>query len=105
MGKKDLYNIYIIRCHDDSLYTGIAKDWKKRYIEHQEGRGAKYTKSHKPVCIESVWEAYGRSEASKVEWFVKSFSKNKKERILLEEDELSKEVFEKFNIEIKKEIL
>lgn len=105
LGKKDKYQIYILRCHDNSLYTGIAKDWKKRYIEHQEGRGAKYTRSHKPVSIEGVWEACGRSEASKVEWLMKSFSKDKKEKILLEEEMLSKEVLKKFQIEIKKELI
>ncbi len=103
LGKKVPYYIYILRCQDNSLYTGIARDWEKRYTEHLEGRGAKYTRSHKPSCIEGVWEAFGRADASKVECFVKSFPKNKKELFLNEDEKLVKEVFQKFQIEIRKE--
>ncbi|WP_319371487.1 GIY-YIG nuclease family protein [uncultured Ilyobacter sp.] len=102
MGKKVPYHIYIIRCQDSSLYTGIAREWHKRYIEHLEGRGAKYTRSHKPQVIEGVWEAFGRSEASKVECFIKSISKNKKESFLKGSEDLIREVFERFQIEIRK---
>lgn len=103
LGKKVPYYIYILRCQDNSLYTGIARDWQKRYIEHLEGRGAKYTRSHKPIGIEGVWEAFGRAEACKVEYFVKSFRKNKKELFLIEDEMLVKEVFQRLQVEIKKE--
>lgn len=103
MGKKVPYYIYILRCHDKSLYTGIARDWHKRYIEHLEGRGAKYTRSHKPQCLEGIWEVLGRSEACKVEFFIKSLTKDKKELFLREEEKMIKAVFEKLQIEIKKE--
>ena len=46
--------IYILRCGDDSLYTGIAKDVNKRLRQHQAGRGGKYTSTHLPV--ELIWQ-------------------------------------------------
>jgi putative endonuclease len=45
--------VYMLRCRDGSLYTGIAKDVQKRLKLHQAGRGAKYTASRRPV--ELVW--------------------------------------------------
>jgi putative endonuclease len=103
LGKKVPYHVYILRCQDNSLYTGIARDWHKRYTEHLEGRGAKYTRSRKAESIEGVWEVLGRSEACKVEYFIKSLPKNKKELFLLEDEMLVKEVFERLRVEIKKE--
>ncbi len=47
--------IYMLRCGDGSLYTGIAKDVQKRLKVHQAGQGAKYTATHLPV--ELVWQA------------------------------------------------
>ncbi len=48
--KKEWF-VYMIRCMDSSLYTGITTDVKRRYEEHEKGRGAKYTKVRKPVEI------------------------------------------------------
>jgi putative endonuclease len=46
--------VYMLRCGDDSLYTGIAKDVNKRLKQHQAGRGGKYTATHLPVAL--VWQ-------------------------------------------------
>jgi putative endonuclease len=46
--------VYMLRCCDGSLYTGIAKDVGKRLKQHQAGRGGKYTSTHLPV--ELVWQ-------------------------------------------------
>jgi putative endonuclease len=46
--------VYMLRCGDGSLYTGIAKDVNKRLKQHQAGRGSKYTSTHLPV--ELVWQ-------------------------------------------------
>ena len=51
--KKEWF-VYMIRCMDSSLYTGITTDVKRRYEEHEKGRGAKYTKVRKPVEILSL---------------------------------------------------
>jgi predicted GIY-YIG superfamily endonuclease len=43
------WHVYIVRCADDSLYTGVAKDLDARIAAHNEGRGAKYTRGRRPV--------------------------------------------------------
>ena len=42
--------VYMLRCEDGSLYTGIASDVEKRFAMHKSGHGAKYTRSHPPVA-------------------------------------------------------
>jgi putative endonuclease len=53
--------VYMLRCGDGSLYTGIAKDLERRVALHQAGKGAKYTRAHLPV--ELVWSRNVRSWA------------------------------------------
>lgn len=43
--------VYMLRCADGSLYTGIAVDVERRFEEHKSGRGAKYTRSHPPLAV------------------------------------------------------
>ena len=43
--------VYMLRCADGSLYTGIAADVERRFEEHKSGRGAKYTRSHPPLAV------------------------------------------------------
>lgn len=43
--------VYILRCADDSLYTGVARDVEKRLEQHNAGRGAKYTRSRTPAIL------------------------------------------------------
>ena len=61
-----VYYVYIVRCEDDSLYTGIATDVARRLREHLSQRvpGAKYTRARKVVALEMVWKTHGRSAAS-----------------------------------------
>lgn len=95
--------VYMIRCEDNSIYTGISTDVKRRFEEHQKGKGAKYTKKRKPVKIETVFEVENRSEASKLEYFIKSFSKKEKEFFIFNEKnkkEFIKTAEEKFNFKI-----
>ena len=49
------YYLYMLRCENGSIYTGTAKDYLKRYEEHLNGKGAKYTKTHKVIKIERVF--------------------------------------------------
>ena len=84
------YEIYILRCENGSLYTGIAKDTLERFEKHKQGKGAKYTRMYKPVKIELIFCCEDRAEASKVEKYIKSQTKQEKELyikkpILLEE--------------------
>ncbi len=73
------WTIYMIRCSDGSLYTGIAKNLSKRIDVHNSGKGAKYTRGRLPVKL--VWSKKGltESEARKEEARVKSLSRKDKE--------------------------
>ena len=79
----EIYYLYMLRCSDGSIYTGIAKDYEKRYKEHIELKGAKYTKSHKVTKIERVFICNSRSEASILENVFKKFTKKQKESYIL----------------------
>jgi len=73
-------HVYILRCNDNSLYTGITTDLERRIIEHNSSTlGARYTKSRRPVAL--VWSTMydTRQEASSEEWRVKKLSKQEKE--------------------------
>lgn len=63
---------------DDTLYTGIATDVARRFQEHKEGRGAKYTRAHKPVKIVYQEKVGARSNAQSREAEIKKFSRIKK---------------------------
>lgn len=80
----DKHFVYIIKCKDGSLYTGYAKDIKARVAKHNEGKGAKYTKIRRPV--ELVYqETYStKSEALKREYEIKTFTRQKKLRMIKE---------------------
>lgn len=79
-----MFYIYMIRCEDESLYTGITTDVKRRFEEHKEKqqKGAKYTKFHNVIRIEAVWQVTSRKEASKVEYRLKKLTKTKKEELV-----------------------
>lgn len=82
-----MYYVYILRCLDQSLYTGITTDVKRRFQEHkqQSQKGAKYTYVHIPVEIVAVWTCGNRSQASKLEYWIKKLSKSQKEKIIVSE--------------------
>lgn len=73
--------VYLVRCRDGSLYCGIAKSVEKRIRQHNEGKGAKYTRSRRPV--ELVWRVAvtGRGAAQKLEYRIKRMPKAKKEAL------------------------
>lgn len=73
--------IYILRCENNSLYTGITTDVTKRFQQHISGKGAKYTKIYKPTKIEVIFIKENRSEASKEEIRIKKLTKLEKERL------------------------
>lgn len=72
------WTVYMLRCADDSLYTGIAKDVTARLATHNAGKGAKYTRARLPVRL--VWSesAEDRSTATKREIALKKLDRRKK---------------------------
>jgi predicted GIY-YIG superfamily endonuclease len=79
------WTVYILRCGDGSLYTGIAKDVGARVKQHSEGRGAAYTRTRLPVKLLYQQEGLTHSEALIREAQIKTMSRSKKEKIILSE--------------------
>ncbi|MDF9838760.1 MULTISPECIES: GIY-YIG nuclease family protein [unclassified Breznakia] len=79
-----MYYIYMIRCNDDSIYTGITNDIEKRMKEHyyKLKQAAKYTKTRDVVSLDALWTAENRSLASKLEYYLKKLSKQEKEALI-----------------------
>lgn len=76
MGKT--WKLYILRCGDGSLYTGITVDIEARFAQHCNGTGAKYTRGRGPLELVYVEECGDHSQALKREYQVKSLSKTEK---------------------------
>ena len=70
--------VYLVRCYDNSLYCGISNDIKRRLIEHNSGKGAKYTKSRGPVELAGISPEMTKSEALKLEYSIKQIPSDKK---------------------------
>lgn len=85
-----MYYVYILRCQDHSLYTGMTTDVDRRYQEHLDRgeKAAKYTRTHGVMKIEAVWECESRSLASKLEYHLKKMRKKQKEMLIQENNYL-----------------
>ena len=70
--------VYILRCADDSLYTGITTDKVRRLSEHNKGTAAKYTRVRTPVSMIYSEDAQDRSSATKRDMAIKKLSRAKK---------------------------
>ena len=70
--------VYLVRCSDKSLYCGITNNLKNRLAAHNSGKGAKYTRSRRPVTLVGTSSEMTRSEALKLEYRVKKVPSNKK---------------------------
>ncbi len=73
--------VYILRCRDGSLYTGITNDLTKRLQAHREGKGSRYTRSRLPVKLVYLESAANRSAATKRELAIKRMKRAQKERL------------------------
>jgi len=76
---------YVLRCGDGSYYSGSTTDLKRRVYEHNQGKGAKYTRSRLPVSI-VYFEVYpDRSSAQKAEAAFKKLSRKEKDKFISED--------------------
>lgn len=77
-GDEGLYYIYILRCGDDTLYTGSTNNVSRRLAVHQQGKGAKYTRARLPVELvyQETWD--NRSEALRREYAIKQLTRQEK---------------------------
>ena len=74
--------IYMLKCGDDSIYTGSTNNIERRLKAHQSGKGAKYTKSHLPVKLVYSEELPDKSSALKREAEIKNMSRKEKLEII-----------------------
>jgi len=70
--------VYMLRCSNGCLYTGIATDVQKRLKVHNSGKGSSYVRAHRPAKLIAFTVADNRSAASKLEYSVKSLSRGQK---------------------------
>ena len=79
-----MYQIYMLRCKDNSIYTGITTDIERRLKEHKnkDKKCAKYTLNHTVLKLEKVWNTENRILASKLEYHIKKLNKIKKEELI-----------------------
>ena len=80
---KTEYSIYIVRCADDTYYTGIAADVARRVAEHENSpRGAKYLKGRGPLTLVYSASVGDRASATRLEYRVKKLSRCEKEALI-----------------------
>lgn len=79
-----MYYVYMLRCIDNTIYTGITVDVDRRMKEHfsKNEKCAKYTFTHSAKKLEAVWETDNKSLASKLEYAIKKLTKVKKEELI-----------------------
>ncbi len=85
-----MYYVYVLRCIDNSLYTGITTDFVRRFDEHKNKtpKGAKYTRSREVVEMVGLWQTDCKVDASKLEFHFKRLPKIKKEELLCEPEKI-----------------
>ena len=78
-----MYYVYVLKCSDRTLYTGITTDLKRRIVEHNSSNlGARYTSSRRPVKIVYSKKFKNRSVASKEEARIKKLKRNEKLKLI-----------------------
>ncbi len=79
-----MYYTYMLRCSDNSIYTGMTNNLENRLNEHlSKGKnGAKYTKSHNVIKLEVAWKSKEKSLACKLEYQIKTLTKKQKETLI-----------------------
>ncbi|MEZ6047377.1 MAG: GIY-YIG nuclease family protein [Planctomycetaceae bacterium] len=76
------WQLYILRCADGSLYTGITNNLQRRLEQHQAGTASRYTRSRLPIQLEFEERQKSKSAALKRELAVKKLSREKKEELI-----------------------
>jgi len=77
-----MWYVYIIRCNDGSLYTGITTKISRRISEHNQQKGSKYTRSRLPVKLVHKEAHPSKSSALKCEYKIKSWTRKKKLKLI-----------------------
>lgn len=86
-----MYFVYMLRCADGSLYTGMAADLRRRMHEHTSRTAAcaRYTKSHIAISLEAAWQTQTRSDALRLEALIKHLSRAQKLALICAPDSVA----------------
>lgn len=84
---EEIWYLYILRCGDDSLYTGITTDVERRFKTHCQGKGAKYTRGRGPLTLVYRETCGSHSQALKRELEIKALPRQEKEKLVVSEEE------------------
>ena len=97
-----MYYIYMLRCMDESIYTGITTDLDRRMKEHFEKneKCSKYTFRHTAKKLELAWQTENRKMASKLEYYIKTLKKSQKEELIKKPSQLEKLLGNQINPEL-----
>lgn len=74
--------VYILKCKDDTLYTGWTVDLSSRISKHNLGKGAKYTRGRAPVELVHIESFINKRDAQKREYRIKQLTKDKKLKLI-----------------------
>lgn len=82
-----MYYVYMLRCEDNTIYTGITNNLERRMEEHftKNDKCAKYTKSHNAKKLETAWKTENKALACKLEYAIKTLKKEQKEKLICKE--------------------
>ena len=80
------YILYILRCSDGTLYTGVTNDLENRLKTHRAGKGSKYVRTRLPAEVVYQVEFPDKVSAMKEEWRVKQLSRAEKELLILSKE-------------------
>lgn len=102
-----MYYTYILRCQDNSLYTGITTNLERRFNEHKEKgeKTAKYTLTHSALKMEIAWKSENRKLASKLEFQIKKLTKKQKEDLIKNSQLIYKFLGNKIECELYEKII
>jgi putative endonuclease len=79
--RADVWFVYVARCRDGTLYTGIARDVAARIAQHDAGKGARYTRGRGPLELCAVRRCPSKGEALRLELAVKRLPRHAKEAL------------------------
>ena len=91
--------VYIIRCSDNSLYTGISTDPQRRFKEHAKLKGAKYFYARSPLAFVYIEPVLNRSHATKKELAIKKLPLTKKQQLISSPENQLKNWVEHFKLD------
>ena len=85
------WQVYIISCSDNSLYTGITTNMQRRFRQHAQGSGAKYFRGRQPLQVVYCEDGHNRSSATQREVRIKAMTRSEKDLLILQRRDLATE--------------